>query len=483
MNTTPADPKVEPALVRGLTLTHAVCLVVGTVIGAGVFLKAAVMSQAVGSPGLVLAAWVVAGLLSLAGALTYAELAALLPHAGGEYVFLREAYGRAPAFLYGWMRLVVGSTGAIAGLAVGLATFLSALVPLQGVWAERTFQFLGETVTWQFGVRQVVAVGVILALSALNCAGVSFGGRLQTVMTGLKVAGIALVVVGVFVFSSTARWDHLLHPPSGTHWVGMSAFGAAMLAALWGYDGWNQMPMVAGEVRRPERNLALALVGGMIAVIVIYCLANLAYFYALPFDEVATSNSTAFRDAAPVAAKAAETFLGGLGARLVAVIFVLSTLGALNGCVLMGSRVPYAMARDGLFFSRLADVSSRTRVPIRSIGFQAVWACLLALSGTFDQLTDCVIFASWIFYGLVASSVFVLRRRMRDAVRPYRTPGYPVVPGVFLVVAVWLVVNTMHTRPLESAVGLGLVACGVPLYVYFAVRGRRRAADVGRSGG
>src|SRR4051812_4033414 len=218
--TTSAPTESEPDLVRGLTLTHAVCLVVGTVIGAGVFLKAAVMSQAVGSPALVLGAWVVAGLLSLAGALTYAELAALFPHAGGEYVFLREAYGRAPAFLFGWMRLVVGATGAIAGLAVGLATFLSALVPLDGVWADRTFHLLGETITWQFGAKQVVAVAVILVLSALNCVGVSFGGRLQTMMTTLKVAGIALVVVGVFVFSSTARWDHLLHPPGGTHWVG-----------------------------------------------------------------------------------------------------------------------------------------------------------------------------------------------------------------------------------------------------------------------
>jgi APA family basic amino acid/polyamine antiporter len=468
----PEAPEAEPGLVRGLTLTHAFCLVVGTVIGAGVFLKAAVMSQTVGSPALVLAAWVGAGLLSLAGALTYAELAALLPHAGGEYVYLREAYGRAPAFLFGWMRLVVGATGANAALAVGLATFLSALVPLEGVWVERTFRFVGEDVTWRLGSQQAVAVGVILALSAVNCAGVAFGGRLHSAVTALKVGGIGLVVVGVFVLSESARWSHLLTPAGGARWAGASAFGAAMLAALWAYDGWNMMPMAAEEVRRPERNLALALVGGMLAVIVIYCLTNLAYFYALPFDEVVTSNSTAYRDAAPVAAKAAETFLGGLGARLVAAIFVLSTLGALNGCVLLGARVPYAMARDGLLFARLGDVSPRTRVPVLSIGVQAVWSSLLALSGTFDQLTDCVIFASWIFYGLVASSVFVLRRRMGDAVRPYRTPGYPVVPAVFLVVAAWLVVNTLYARPLESAVGLGLVACGMPLYGYFALRRR-----------
>jgi APA family basic amino acid/polyamine antiporter len=474
-----ADPASQPALVRGLTLTHAICLVVGTVIGAGVFLKAAVMAQDVGSPLLVLAAWTLAGLLSLAGALTYAELAALMPHAGGEYVFLREAYGRAPAFLFGWMRMAVAATGAIAGLAVGLATFLSALVPLDAVWAERTFQLLGQTVTWQFGMRQAVAVGVILLLSAINCAGVSMSGHVQTFMTGLKVLGIGLVVGGVFLFSGEARWDNLAAPSGGGEWAGFAAFGSAMLAALWGYDGWNQMPMVAGEVHRPERNVARALVGGMAAIILIYCLTNLAYFYALPFQEVVTANSTLHRDAPPVAAKAAETFLGGLGGRLVAVVFVLSALGALNGCILMSSRVPYAMARDGLFFSRLAQVSDTTRVPVLSIAVQAVWASLLALSGTFDQLTDCVVFASWLFYALVASSVFVLRRKLRHVARPYRTPGYPFVPAVFVLVAVWLVLNTMQTRPVESAAGLALIAAGLPLYAYLFGRRARRVGVAG----
>jgi APA family basic amino acid/polyamine antiporter len=289
----------------------------------------------------------------------------------------------------------------------------------------------------------------------------------QTFVTALKVLGIGLIIVGVFLFSDGARWENLASPADSAGWVGFSAFGAAMLAALWGYDGWNQMPMVAGEVRNPERNLARALVGGTVAIIVIYCLANLAYFYALPFQDVATANSTLYRDAPPVAARAAETFLGGLGGRLVAVIFVLSTLGALNGVILMSARVPYAMARDGVFFSRLATVSDGTRAPVISIVVQAVWASLLALSGSFDQLTDCVIFASWIFYALVASSVFVLRRKMADAARPYRTPGYPIVPIFFLLAAGWLVLNTMQTRPLESAVGLGLIALGLPFYAYF----------------
>ncbi len=473
MNEPLSEQTSEQTLVRGLTLTHATCLVVGTVIGAGVFLKAAVMSQAVGSPVLVLAAWVVAGLLSLAGVLTYAELAALMPRAGGEYVFLREAYGKAPAFLFGWMRMAVAATGAIAGLAVGLATFLSALVPLDTVWAERTFVFLGQTVTWQFGTKQLVAVGVILLISAVNCAGVAVGGHIGTFVTGLKVLGICLIIGGVFLFSGDARVENLANPAGGGGWPGASLFGAALLAALWGYDGWNQVAMAAGEVRDPERNVPRALVGGVGAVMLIYCLANLAYFYALPFSEVVTSNSTQYRDALPVAAKAAGTFMGSFGPRLVAVIFVLSALGALHGVILLSARVPYAMARDGLLTSRLATVNATTRVPVLSIVLQGIWASVLALSGTFDQLTDCVVFVSWIFYGLVASSVFVLRRKLRDVPRPYRTPGYPVVPVVFLLAAAWLVINTLVARPLESAVGLGLIALGIPVYVYFSRRDAR----------
>ena len=272
---------------------------------------------------------------------------------------------------------------------------------------------------------------------------------------------------------------NLASPTGAGAWPGTAAFGTALLAALWGYEGWNQISMVAGEVKRPERNVPRALAIGMVAVILIYCSANLAYFYALPFAEVVTSNSTQYRDALPVATKAAQTFLGDLGTRMIPAVFVLSTLGALNGSILMCARVPYAMARDGLFFRRLGSVSVGTRAPVLSILVQAVWASLLAISGTFDQLTDCVIFASWIFYGLVASSVFVLRRRSPAAERAYRTPAFPFLPIVFLIVAGWLVVNTMQTRPVESAAGLILIASGLPLFLYFRASRARRTASAG----
>jgi APA family basic amino acid/polyamine antiporter len=457
-------------LIRGLTLTDTTALVIGTVIGTGVFLKAAPMAQGVGSPTLVMIAWVAAGALSLAGALTYAELGAMMPHAGGEYVYLRHSYGNAAAFLFGWQRFIVAGSASIAALGAGFAVFLSAFLPLNQVWAERKFTLIGQTINWQFGSKQVVAVAVILLLSALNCLTVAFGGKVQSALTILKIAGIAAVIGGVFFFAPAVTWSNLATPAGTPEWSGFAAFGVAMLAALWAYDGWNNMPMAAGEVQNPGRNIPRALVGGMIVVMVTYCLANLAYFYALPVGEVVTSNSTAHPNALPVASKAAQSFLGESGGRFVALAFVVSALGALNGSILSNARVPYAMARDGVFFASHARLSSSTRVPVIAITIQAFWSCVLALSGTFDQLTDCLLFASWIFYGLCASSVFVLRRKAPDKERPYKTLGYPVMPVVFVLVATWLVINTLVNKRVESVTGLVLIALGLPLYFYFKMR-------------
>jgi APA family basic amino acid/polyamine antiporter len=468
-----AMAEAKNQLIRGLTLRDTTALVVGTIIGTGVFLKTAIMAQQVGTPGLVLAAWVAAGVLSLAGALTYAELGAMMPHAGAEYLYLRKAYGDAPAFLYGWMRFAVGATGSIAILGVGSATFLSAFVPLNEVWATHTYHLLGQEIKWQFGMQQVVAVAIILFFSAINCLGVAFGGRVQSALTVAKLLGIAVILGGVFFFSSSATWSNL--SMAGTAEIGgLKGFGAAMLAALWAYDGWNNMPMAAGEVQNPGRNIPRALILGMLVVLAVYLLANLAYFYALPLNEVMTSSSTAYREALPVATKAAQTFLGDLGGKLVSVAFVLSAIGALHGSILSNARVPFAMARDGLFFARLGELSEKSRVPVWSIIVQAVWASVLAVSGSFDQLTDYVIFASWIFYGLTTSSVFVLRRKLPQAERPYRTLGYPVMPFLFVLVAVWLIINTLQTSPVESMVGILLIALGLPLYFYYR-RGQRRA--------
>ena len=454
-------------LVRGLTATDTTALVVGTVIGSGVFLKTAVMTQDLGTPVLVLAAWVAAGLLSLAGALSYAELGAMLPAAGGEYVYLKKSYGETAAFLFGWQRFIVAGSASIASLGSGFAIFLAAFLPLNAVWVRRELSLLGQTIDWQFGPRQLVAVGAILFLSVLNCFAVAFGGKVQSALTVLKIGGIAFVVLGIFLFSGSADWSHLRAPAGTAAWSGWAAFGTAMLAALWAYDGWNNMPMAAGEVQNPGRNIPRALIGGMLVVMAIYCLANLAYFYALPVAEVVTSNSTRHRAALPVASKAASTFLGEYGGKLVAVAFVVSAFGALNGSILSNARVPYAMARDRLFFAKMADLSERTRVPVWALGSRRCGrACSPFRARSTSSPTACS--------SRPGSSTASSRprssssaRKMPEAARPYRTPGYPVVPAVFVLVSAWLVVNTLIEKRVESVTGLVLILAGLPLFYWF----------------
>ena len=474
-----ASPEVTsapPELARALSLRDSIALVL-TVIGTGVFLKAAPMAQLVGSPSKVLWAWLAAGLLSLAGALTYAELGAMMPEAGGEYVFLREAYGDLPAFLFGWTSVMLIASGGLAAVSTALASFMASFVPLGAVWITHDFHLLGQVVHWRLGVQQVVAVAVILLFCAINARGVAVGGKVQWVATVAKIGGIAIITVGALLLSRTGTWANLAKPvtdqiaPSGA-----GAFGAAMVAALWAYQGWSNVPMVAGEIEKPERNIPRALIYGMLLVILVYLITNFAYFYALPFGEVLTANSTAYRDALPVAAKVAQSFWS-YGPQLVSLAFMISAIGALNGITLMNARVPYAMARNGLFFGPLADLHPETRAPVKAIWFQGIWACLLALSGTFDQITTSVIFAVWLFTALVGSSLFVLRRKLPAAPRRYRALGYPVIPALFVIVAVWVVVNSLSATPVESAAGLILMALGLPFYIYFRIAHRDRHAE------
>ena len=455
---------------RALSLRDAIALVL-TVIGTGVFLKTAPMAQLVGSPSKVLLAWLAAGLLSLAGALTYAELGAMMPEAGGEYVFLREAYGDLPAFLFGWSLVMIMASGGLAAVSTALASFLASFVPLDAVFTTHDFHALGQVVHWRLGIQQLVAAAVILLFSWVNARGIQLGSRVQWAATVAKLGGIAVIVLGAFLLSRSGSWEHLKMPvTAGIAPTGAGAFGAAMLAALWAYQGWSNVPMMAGEIEKPERNVPRALIFGMLIVIVVYLITNLAYFYALPFSEILTSNSTAYRDALPVAAKAAQTF-SSYGAQIVSLAFIISAIGALNGITMMNARVPFAMARDGLFFGPLANLSATSGVPVNAIWFQGIWACVLALSGTFDQITTSVIFAVWVFTALVGSSLFVLRRKLPASPRRYRTPGYPVVPALFVLVALWLVINTLTASPVESTAGLVLIALGLPLYFYFRASG------------
>jgi APA family basic amino acid/polyamine antiporter len=433
-------------LIRGLGFVDAAALVVGTIIGTGIFLKSATMAQQTGSPAMVLMVWVLAGFLSLAGALTYAEIGALFPRAGGEYVFLREAYGDVPAFLYGWMRFAIGSPGSIAAYAVGAATFLQGAMPLDAV-----------------GGTTGVAFVFIVAFTGLNCLQVKVGGRVNSVLTSLKVCMVLALVVGIVFFSDSFAVANLASPEEATTFS-MSGLGLAMLSALWAYDGWNNMPMAAGEVANPQRNVPRALVAGVLLVVAVYLLVNLAYFLALPFAEVVTANSDLHPDALPIATKAAQSFLGVAGLGAISILFVVSALGAMNGSILTSARIPYAMAHDKLFFPQLAVLHPRSHVPVTSLVLQGIIASALAFMGTFNQLTDYVMFASWLFYALVAGSIFIFRKKLPHAERSYKVWGYPALPMVFIVVAVLLIANTVIEMPQQSLIGIGIILLGIPLH-------------------
>ncbi|HYB65989.1 MAG TPA: amino acid permease [Steroidobacteraceae bacterium] len=460
--------QLEPR--RDLTLVHATSLVVGVIIGTGIFLKAASMAQAVGTPGLVLAAWVAAGLVAMLGALCFAELGALLPHAGGEYVYLRAAYGEIPGFLFACNAFVLNGA-AVAAYGAAAAIFVADIHRFDARWYQHTLHLFGFAHSFEFGARQLIAVAVIAVFAAINCLGVMLGGRVQTVLTATKVAAVLLVAVGVFAFSDTGDWTNL-HAAAGAANGGLAGFGGAMFAALWAYSGWQFLPMAAGEVREPQHNLPRAIVAGTLLVVGLYLAVNAAYLYALPFWQVTSANSTAYPDAPSVAARAVQTFLGGRAAPVAALIFLISTIGSLNGVILSVARVPYAAARDGLFFASFGRLGPRSRVPVFSLVLLAVWGALLAASGTFDQLTNMAVMSYALFWIPVSLAVIVLRRKLPDAPRPFRVPGYPLVPLVFALVMVGIVISALLTATAESVAALALILIGLPLYPLF--RRRRR---------
>ena len=460
-------------LIRGLGPIAAISVNVGNIIGTGVFLKARVMTCNVGTPLRVLAVWIAAGFLALAGALTYAELTTMRPEAGAEYVITRDAYGRVWGFLNGWSQFLISRTASAAALSVGFAIFLNDLVHgrLSGVYFSFT---LPGGYQIPFGKLQVVALLTLAVTTLINCAAVSVSGHVASFITLLKVLLVLGVGVGAF-FYQDGSWAHLTMSNLGgtcekvaVTGGGFSGFAAAMLGALWAYDGWNNVSYVAGEVKHPDRNLPLALISSMFIVMALYVLVNVSYYYVLTPTQIASVSP-----ASSVAAEATLRVLGPLAVSLIAAIMLLSSWGSLQTSILGTARIPFAMARDGIFFESLARVSRKTHVPVISLIVQAVWAGILALSGTFDQLTDFAIFAFWLFYGMVAASVFIFRRRNPDAPRPYRTWGYPVVPAIFVLVTIYLIVFTIKNAPAQSLIGLLIIASGLPVYWYFARRNPR----------
>ncbi len=465
----------KASLIRGLGLIAAISIIVGNVVGTGVFLKARVMTCNLGSPEWVIIAWVAAGILSLAGALTYAELSAMKPQAGGEYIFLRDAYGRVWSFLYGWMQMFIAKTGSQAAVAVAFAIFLNDL--LGGELRQVLFTTNALGFEYQLTSLQIVAVMMIVIITTINCAAVSIGGQIATFFTVIKIALVLFVGLGAF-FLADGSFAHFGMMNDGGTCEGVAnierygsvefnfiaGFSAAMLGALWGYDGWNNLTLVAGEVKNPQRNIPIALIGGTILIILLYVFIHFAYFYVLTPTEIASVSTNS-----SVAREVAFRFFGAGVLALMAAGLMASSVGTLHTSILTGARVPYAMAKDGIMFEALGKLSA-TRVPVGALIVQGIWACLLALSGSFDTLTNYVVFGSWIFYTVVTFSIFVFRRKYPDAERPYKAFGYPVVPVLFILAASGLLINTLYYSPFQSFIGIFLILLGLPVYYYLTNR-------------
>ena len=450
-------------LARDLGVSHATAIVVGTIIGSGIFLVPSEMMQAVGSAKLVYLAWFVGGLLSFFGALTYAELGAMKPQAGGEYIYVRDAYGPLGGFLYAWTTVIVSKPASIATITTGFVRILGTF---------RLFSFFSnDLLTKPLAVTygQLVAIAAAAFLSFLNYIGVKKAGEFQLVFTLLKVA-IILATVGVCFGYREGGWSHFATRFLGAK-GGIAGFMAALVAALWAYDGWNDLNMVAGEVRNPQRNVPVALIAGVAIVGMLYVLMNVAVQYVLPASVIALSPRPASVAIALVA--------GALGASLVSGGMALSMLVTLNGTTMSGARVPFAAARDGYFFPSVARVHPRFLTPSVAIALQLGLAtALLLLGGSFQQFFTLAIFAEWLFYMITASTVFVFRRREPNAARPYRVWGYPVVPALFVLAAAVLLYYTF-TENLQasargsSAVLVGMpvvVLAGIPVFYYFSRR-------------
>lgn len=482
-------PLRGPSLFPALGLFSTVMLVIGGVIGSGIFRKPGVMAAQLGSPEVLLFVWVLAGVITLFGALTNAEIASLIPETGGQYVYFERMYGPFFAFLYGWALFAVIQSGSIAAVAYVFAEYATQFVKLP--------EFAPSVAAWSFHLPCIgdvaplkeigtkgLAAAVIILLTAVNYLGVKFGGIVQNIFTVAKVAAMFALMLGAFLLPTGASFSHLTTPSATTHLSGLAliaGIAAALQGAFWAYDGWNKITYIAGEVKQPQRNIPLGLLWGMLAVTAIYILMNLAYAYVLPIDEMAKSKL--------VAADVAEKIFSG-GRRWIAAAVMISTFGTTSAIILATARVYYSMARMNVFPRFLGNVHPRFHTPAASLVVQGAWSALLVFSGTFDMLTDTLIFVSWIFYAAGAYGVFVLRRKLPDAPRPYKVPGYPFVPWVFIVFSViylgFTVYNDVVTyraavaagtpTMINCAFGTVLVLVGTPIYFLY----RRRNETIRR---
>ena len=437
MSNSPEPPK----LARVLTLLDATMINAGGIIGSGIFMVPATIALLTGSTSLILAVWVFGGLISLFGALSVAELGAAMPRAGGQFVYLNEAYGPAWGYLYGWSCVAVINTASIAAVGVAFSEYLGFFFPLSTM-----------------GIKSVAILSVIL-LTIINILDVKSGARAQNIFTLLKIGAIfGIISLGLVMDGGSAENIQPFYPDRPLPAL-VGPLGLAMVSVLWTYDGWIFITYVAGEVKNPGRNIPLSLVFCMLIVISIYLLINFVFTYTLGIGAMGTSML--------VASDSASIFLGEKGAALVSIIILISLLGANNGFILTSARINYAMARNRLFFQQAAKVHPKFKSPANALVIQAMWASVLTFSGTYNQLITYIIFASWIFYAMSCAAVIILRKKRPEMKRPYKTPGYPYIPIIFILFAVFLTFNTILEAPRDAAVGAGIILAGLPLYFYW----------------
>ncbi|HXY01407.1 MAG TPA: amino acid permease [Candidatus Limnocylindrales bacterium] len=449
-------------LVRGLGPWASGAIVVGTMIGTGIFLKPAEMAREGRFVSIVFAAWIVGAVLSIFGALSYAELGAAIPEAGGEYAYLRRGFGPVWGFLFGWMHSIVGRPASVASIAAGMMRFLSFFIPAVAAPLFTVHIVIPGLTAWikpydfQFTWAQPLAVFWLLVMTGVNYLGVRLGGGVQVFLTAIKLLSVAAIIGVAFLLPNAG--SHPVDPvwPNASDAGLLTAFLAALAAGLWAYDGWEDLNLVGSEVKDPQRNFPRALVGGVSLVALVYLLFSAACLKVLPFESVANSQH--------VASDVVERVIGHGVAGWITLAMVISALGSMNSSVLSGARVPYAMARDRLFFKVADGIHPKYLTPGRALIFQGVLASVMALSGTFEELTNLFIFAGWIFYGLAVVALFRLRKSEPDLPRPYRCWGYPWVPGLFVLGALALTINLWLVRPGRSTIGLLLILAGLPFY-------------------
>lgn len=456
--------KPQKELIRGLSLTAAVMIVAGSMIGSGIFRKPATMAGQLLSPELLIVIWIAAGAITFIGALVNAEIAGMIDATGGQYIYFRKMYGDFTAYLYGWSILAVIQTGSQAAIAYVFAEYLGYFFKFpEAPEAMRNFSvympFVGDIFPFAGFGTKLVAIGAIIFLTIANYVGVVFGGLIQTIITYVKIISIIILAVVLLLFADGSLANLTIDAatkPENFNFIAM--LGLALAGAFWAYDGWNNVTFVSGEVKDPQTNVPKALLYGTLIVIAVYVVINIGFLYVLPIDEMMKSPL--------VAATAAEKIFGSSGGAIISIAVIISTFGALNGSLLATARVQFAMARTKLFFKPLGEIHPKFSTPHISLIVQGFWSAMLVMSGSFDTITDYVIFASWLFYMMGAYGVIVLRKKMKDVPRPYKVWGYPYTPILFVVFSALFLLNTIISDTENAMMGVILIAIGLPVYFY-----------------